>query len=120
MRPLALLAALAASPAAAQTACPVAGGACAFTVTSSTPQALTITKTGVTTLYQRITNGGTVSLWCTRVPGATPAANGAGSYEIPAGQFEEFPVGGAANYVPTAATTCVAASSTVNGSVEVR
>lgn len=116
MKHLALAAVLAtaASPALAQTVCPVTTGACGFTA-STTP--VVVTLAGIKR-YERICNAGTVSLWATRTPGAVAAVNGVGSFPIAAGSCEEYPIAGAP-YVPTQPTSVVSASGAANGSVEI-
>ena len=108
---------LGACPALAQTVCPVQAGACAFSITG--PAKLTVgAQTGFGLRYQRITAGTTTDLWCTRVPGVTPALNGAGSFRVPAGSYEEFPIAGT-GVVPQLPTYCAPASGTATGSAEV-
>ncbi len=111
---LAAAVSLVACAAEAQTACPVSTGACGFTATT-TPSAITF---NASKRYQRICDSSaSVDIWATRVPGATAAVNGVGSFKIAAGTCEEYPIANS-SYVPPYPTSVVSASS-APGSVEI-
>lgn len=99
-------------PAAAQV---VATGSYGVTLTT-TPAQVTLPRTQPPQYLRIVNPGASGSAWCTRA-GTTPAANAAGSYEIPSGGSEEFR---SPSYVPSLSTWCVAASGTVPLTVEIR